>query len=372
MSRASVRIAGTLSRYILARTLFGILVAAAAVALAVVLVDFVEQSRAVDTAPGGGTALALQLVLMRLPGIMEQAMPFAVLVGTVVTFMALSRRSEIIAMRAAGVSAWHFLTPAALLAFLIGVVMVAGLGPASAELHDRYTDVRERLATSRAAEGPAAAGDLVWRAMQVEGGNVIVAGTADPANPNRLTDATFSIIPADRASPDRRIDAAQAELRIDGVWLLTRAVETRPGFRSVSHPRLQLTTVDPEAARRGELGDPRDLPVWALPDTARRAEAAGSSPSRYWLRFHRQLALPVTLVAMAVIAGLLSLGVERMGGQARMTAFAIIAGLGVFFASDAAASLSTAGLVAPWIGAWAVPLVAVLVALAAVSYREDG
>jgi lipopolysaccharide export system permease protein len=367
-----VRLAGHLSRYIFARALTGVAIAAGAVALAVVLVDLVEQTRAVSAVPGGSTGLALQLVLMRLPGIMEQAVPFAVLVGTVMTFLSLSRASEIIAMRAAGVSAWHFLTPPAVLAFLIGLFVVLGMGPAAAVLNDRYTDIRDRLETSRAAEGPGAGTSLVWRAMQVEGGAVVVSGTADPVNPQSITGATFSIIPTDASAQDRRIDAARATLGTDGVWQLADAVETRPGFRSVPYPVLQLTTIDAEQARAGGLRDPRDLPVWELPLTAARAQAAGSSPGRYWLRFHRQLALPVTLVAMAVIAALLSLGVARLGGQARLTALALTAGLGVFFATDAAAALATAGLVPPWAGAWAVPVVALLVAVAAVSYREDG
>jgi lipopolysaccharide export system permease protein len=368
----SVRLFGHLSRYIFARTLTGVAIAAAAVALSVVLVDLVEQSRAVSAMPGGSTGLAVQLVLMRLPGIMEQAVPFAVLVGTVMGFLSLSRSSEIVAMRAAGVSAWHFLTPPAVLAFLIGLVVVLGMGPAAAVLNDSYTDLRDRLETSRAAEGPGTGAGLVWRAMQVEGGAVVVSGTPDPADPQSITGATFSIIPTDASAGDRRIDAARASLGADGVWQLTDATESRPGFRSVRYPLLQLTTVDAEQARAGGLRDPRDLPVWALPETAARAEAAGSSPGRYWLRFHRQLALPVTLVAMAVMAALLSLGVARLGGQARLTGMALAAGLGVFFAGDGAAALATAGLVPAWAGAWTVPLVALLVAVAAVSYREDG
>lgn len=367
-----VRLTGHLSRYILLKTLSGIAIAAGAVALSVILVDFVEQSRAVSAAPGGSPGLAFQLVLLRLPGIMEQAMPFAVLVGTVMAFLDLSRRSEIVAMRAAGISAWHFLAPPAALACLIGLVMVFALGPAGAHLNDRYTDIRDRLETGRTAEGPGAGGSRSWRAMQVEGGAVIVSGLPVGTGGHVLSDAVFNIVPTDRTSPDRRIDAARAELRPDGIWELRDAVETRPGFRSVAHPLLQLTTIDAEQARAGGLREPRELPVWMLPATAARAAAAGSTADRYWLRFHRQLALPVTLVAMAMIAALLSLGVERLGGRARLTTQALAAGLAVFFLSDGAAALSTAGLAPPFAGAWVVPLMALLLATAAISYREDG
>ncbi|NJR20157.1 MAG: LptF/LptG family permease [Hyphomonadaceae bacterium] len=48
---------------------------------------------------------------MRTPSILEQALPFAVLVGSIVTFMRLSRSSEVVAMRASGISTWRFISP---------------------------------------------------------------------------------------------------------------------------------------------------------------------------------------------------------------------------------------------------------------------
>jgi lipopolysaccharide export system permease protein len=363
---------GRLSRYILIETLWGVLIAAAAVAFAVTLVDLVEQMRTVSAVPGASPLLGFQLVLMRVPGIMDQAIPFAVLVGAVMTFLRLSRRSEIVAMRAAGVSAWHFLAPAATLSGLIGLGMILLLGPFGATLNDRYTDIRAELEASRSAEGPGST-PLVWRAMQIEGGRVLISGMPQGDGTGRqLSDATFQIIPEDASEPDRRIDAARAELGSDGNWVLTRAVESRAGFRPTSHPVLQIATIDPTEAQRDGLRDPRDLPVWALPGAARQAQASGASPDRYLLRFHRQLALPVTLVAMTLIAAVLSLGLDRAGGRLMMTVGALAAGLLVFFANDITGALASAGYAPPWIAAWSPPLVAMLMALTAVSYREDG
>ena len=90
------------------------------------------------------------------------------------------------------------------------------------------------------------------------------------------------------------------------------------------------------------------------------------------MRFHRLLALPLTFVAMAVIAGLLSIGVERFGGRARMIATAVAAGLAVYLLTDVAGAVASAGLADAWAAAWCPPVLTLFVALAAVSYKEDG
>ena len=54
--------------------------------------------------------------MMKTPGLILETLPFAMLVGSILTYSQLSRRSEIPAIRAAGVSAWRFLGPVMVLA----------------------------------------------------------------------------------------------------------------------------------------------------------------------------------------------------------------------------------------------------------------
>ena len=53
-----------------------------------------------------------KITLFRVPFITERVMPFAVLVGAMFCYLNLSRRLELVVARAAGVSAWQFISPA--------------------------------------------------------------------------------------------------------------------------------------------------------------------------------------------------------------------------------------------------------------------
>ncbi|MFN8920747.1 MAG: LptF/LptG family permease, partial [Hyphomonadaceae bacterium] len=170
-----------------------------------------------------------------------------------------------------------------------------------------------------------------------------------------------------------RYDAKTAR-RTDESWTLFNGVKSSIGtqatpFETLSFPILKDRLDD---SQKNKDATARAMSIWDLPRAARDAEAAGGSPQRYWLQFHRKLALPIALLSMAMIAAVLSLSGDRFGQRAIMAAAAIAAGLLVYFVNDISGALATAGYAPSWIAAWCPPLAALFIALATVSYREDG
>ncbi len=56
----------------------------------------------------------------------EQVFPFGILFGAIAAFLGLSRRLELVIARSAGVSAWQFITPSLIVAFLLGLLGCRG------------------------------------------------------------------------------------------------------------------------------------------------------------------------------------------------------------------------------------------------------
>jgi len=57
------------------------------------------------------TAAVIGMSLLQLPSLGLKLLPFSVLLGGVFSFVRLSRSQELLAIRAAGVSAWNLLAP---------------------------------------------------------------------------------------------------------------------------------------------------------------------------------------------------------------------------------------------------------------------
>src|SRR5271155_3693257 len=130
-------IGGTLSRYFGMRFLTSVLGSFIGVVALAAMIDYVElMPRGADLANAPAWLLA-KISKFRVPQLTERIMPFSVLVGAMSCYLALSRRLELVVARAAGVSAWQFVAPAMIAAFLFGTVATTIYNPISATLHER-------------------------------------------------------------------------------------------------------------------------------------------------------------------------------------------------------------------------------------------
>ena len=94
---------GQIERYVLARSLVGVGAALAVISFIIMLIDFVELSRTVGTRARDASVLDLfGMALLQSPAVILRLLPFAFLFGVLFAYMNLNRRSELIAMRAAG------------------------------------------------------------------------------------------------------------------------------------------------------------------------------------------------------------------------------------------------------------------------------
>src|SRR5262249_58131596 len=89
--------------------------------------------------------------LLGLPSFSELTLPFAVLIGTAGISLMLSRSSELIVVRAAGVSVWQFMLPALIVAFVIGILAITLYNPLAAaargEAEHLYAEAFDRRDT---------------------------------------------------------------------------------------------------------------------------------------------------------------------------------------------------------------------------------
>ena len=134
----------TLSLYIARRFLVVAGFAFASVFAVVVIVDLAELMRAgAGTRAGFGDLLGM--ALLHAPSLTLTAAPFTVLLAAMVCFAMLTRSSELVVARAAGVSVWRMLAPALLVALGLGVVAFSVFNPIAAAMATRFEAEEERL-----------------------------------------------------------------------------------------------------------------------------------------------------------------------------------------------------------------------------------
>ena len=362
---------GRIERYVLVQQARSLAVALGVISALIMLIDFVEISRGLGSDVDLSLMRTVGLMVLKSPQVIIQLLPFVFLFGTLAAFVGLNRRSELIAMRAAGVSAWRFVLPAAAAAFLLGILTVTALGPAASAADGLFQRERSRLAGEvTGAEGPQA----VWiREGDDDRQMVIRAARQDRANA-RLLGVTFFIYtngPDGQRAFSERIDAASASLSA-GRWRLVDAIGARIGERAVRYSTLDLLSslADDEAFER--FARPQATSFWALPAQIRRVADAGFSTTAYRLRLQQLMATPLMFAAMSILAAAFSLRLMRLGDLARMSVAAVVLGFGFFFVNQAASAFGSAEVIPPWLAAWLPPLLTALAAFTLLFYTEDG
>jgi lipopolysaccharide export system permease protein len=371
--------ANTLARYVARRFLGATFAMLAGLTMLVSLFDFVELLRRAATRPDAGFALVAQIAGLRLPFVALQILPFAILLGGLLAFWRLTRSSELVVARAAGISAWGFLSGPVVVALLFGVLGTAGISPLSSAMLARA----ERLDYSylRASAGlTALAGGRLWlrqadRGLEAQGvailsGRPLADRAAAGIAEFTMTDVTlWRLSAADR--PLARIEAPRARL-LSGRWVLEDAVTFGADRSAGPRETLQFPTELTPDRIENSFASPDTLSVWALPGFIAVLEAAGFSAVRHRLHFQSLLSLPVLATAMALLAAGFSMRSSRRGGVAQMIGAGVAAGFLLFVLDKIVNELGEAGTLPVYLAAWAPTVAGLMLALALLLHLEDG
>ncbi len=363
---------GRLERYVLQRNLAGVGAALAVISAVILLIQFVDLSRTVGVRAEVSIGEIFELTLLQAPSVIQVLLPFVFLFGGIGAFVNLNRRSELVAMRAAGVSAWRFILPSAAAAFVLGVVAIAALNPLASMMNSRFELRRAQLMENYLGDTPK---DVWLRQGDARDQIVIHAKTRDTvAGVVRLRGVSLFIYQKNAKGLlefKRRLEATEARL-MPGFWQLRDVREAAVGKSSVRSESLSIRSpLDTEAAMES-FSNPEAIGFWRLPSAIRLTEQAGFSGDGYRLRFHQLLATPMLFTAMSILAAAFSLRLARLGGLAGLAGAGVALGFIMFFFNQFSGALAKADIIPLFAAAWSPALVALLSGLALLVYTEDG
>ncbi len=360
----------TLSRYFGLRFLTTAILVFIGILSLVALVDYIEMMRKTAGLPNVPALIVAQTSLFRVPQIAERIMPFSVLIAAMSCYLNLSRRLELVVARAAGMSAWQFVTPALLIAFALGVLATLVYNPMAAALQERSRRLEVEFLGGSPESGLQSTGNGFWVRQKTTDGQSIVNAVTSSEQGVRLGGVTVFTYDADGRFVER-IEAKTAVLE-PNAWRLSEAriysTKAPPSERS---EYILKTSLTPEQVRES-FATAESIPFWDLLLYIKIADNSGLSAASYRLQFHKLIARPFVLVSMVLLAAAVSLRFFRFGGVQKMILSGVTAGFLLYVLSKVTDDLSKAGLMHPVAAAWLPVVVGGLTGLVALLYQEDG
>ncbi|HWA70502.1 MAG TPA: LPS export ABC transporter permease LptG [Rhizomicrobium sp.] len=358
----------TLYRYLGTQFLIGVCAVYAiflTMAFSIDIVDLLNRT-AGHNVPGGA---AVGMAFLQLPNLGQKMLPFAILLGGVFTFVRLSRSRELVATRAAGVSAWDFLLPPLTVAVILGVMAVTLFTPVSAKMFAEFSGLEARYVKGEESQLSLSINGL-WLRQGDEHQQSVIHALRVAQQGEHLADVLVFLYGAH----DRfvgRIDAQSAQLQ-DHFWVLKNAWVSGARGTPVHYDSYSLpTTLTPEQIVESSAA-PDTLSFWDLPGYIRAAQAAGFSATRYQLYLYTLYALPALFAAMVFMAASFSLRFGRDAGITKIILFSATAGFGVYFFQDLTSVLGKTGAVPALLAATAPALASILIGMTLVFSQEDG
>ena len=340
----------------------------------VALVDLVDQTR--RFADRGATAAGIfELVLLNTPKTLHQILPLIVLVSTVGFFISLARSSELVATRASGRSALGALAAPVAVAIMVGTVVTTTLNPIVAATSKKYDQLAQEY-RSGGVSTLSISSEGLWLRQATEDGQMVIQAWRSNPDASVLYDVTFLAYNTD-GIPYRRIQADSAELR-DDAWQL-RNVKEWPLARgrnaeanSARYEQLAIASTLTADGIRESFGHPSTVSIWKLNGFIAQLDKAGFSSLQHKVWVQSELARPLFLVAMVLIASGFTMRHTRFGGTGLAVVGAILLGFALYFIRSFALILGENGQLPVYLAAWAPPVASVLLAFGPLLHLEDG
>ena len=111
--------------------------------LVLMALDLLGETGKILSVPGNGEAELWRYVSLRVPLLIQRFLPFSALLGTLIAFASLNQHSEVVAMKAAGLSAHQILAPLIVASLGIAVAAFAfneGVAVNSARMVNAWSD----------------------------------------------------------------------------------------------------------------------------------------------------------------------------------------------------------------------------------------
>jgi lipopolysaccharide export system permease protein len=320
-----------------------------ALVLILMTLDLLGESGKILAVPGNGDSELWRYVWLRIPLIVSRFLPFSVLLGTLIAFVGLNQHSEVVAMKAAGVSAHQMLAPlivaslviaAALFAFNETVVVKAARVVTAWSDNDYKPIPPESGVLSNvwllSGEDLIRAGRVAGHGADFHVDNIVIY--------DRTGGILERVIRADTAVPRPAThDWLLDKVRIyDATMNLVRSAPRLAALPGVTPQQLTLAKVDPT-----------QLDYWTLEQRIAELEAAGRPADEARAGLAHKISAPLSTLLMPLLAAVAAFGLARSGQVLLRATLGMALGFAYFVADNFSLAMGNAGAYPPVIAAWA-------------------
>ena len=367
-----MKISSTLSGYLARTYLLNFTLFLLAMLAMIYLFDAIELGRRASKVSGHASlGLILEMALLQLPKEGQTLLPFAVLYSGMFTFWQMTRRYELIVVRATGFSFWQFLAPIMGVAIVAGILHMTVINPVSSVMVSKYEQMERKYFQRGDNAEIALFKEGLWLRQAMSDGGYVIIYSPKLSRHGWTLQTPMAVFFSKDNEFVRRVDAKEARLDRDH-WTFENATLQDP-----KSPILKDEYLIPTSLTRADVEDsftsPTAMSFWRLPSHIQTLDDTGFDSSRLRVYYQSLLAQPLLFAAMILLAATVSLRPPRVtSGALALVVSGVFMGFVIFFLSSFLQALGSSQQIPVMLSAWAPPLVSFMLGLSAMMSLEDG
>ena len=318
-----------------------------ALVLVLMTLDLLGESGKILKVEGNGEAELWRYVALRVPVLVSRFLPFSVLLGALIAFVGLNQNSEVVSMKAAGLSAHQILAP----------MIVASMGVAALLFALNETVVVQSTRTlnawSDADYEPIPPDSGILSNVWIRDGDDLVRARLVGGRGGTTKLRGVTVYEREGGAIGRVIEAERGE-QLSGAWKLAnvRIYDSQMNIIRRQPELVALGGVEPTRFTLAKV-DPTERDFVALGDAIDELAAAGRPTDEALTGWWHKISGPLSTLLMPLLAATAAFGLARSGKVLLRACIGMALGFAYFVADNFSVALGNYGAYPPVLAAWA-------------------
>ena len=333
------------------------------------LSEFIEYSKQTSHFKNDAFYICIKMTLLKIPINIQKLLPYATFFGAMISLLKLSKNSELIIARTAGLNIWYCCLPHVILAFFIGIFSITVFSSITSVTQTKLIQLDNQYFKNNNNNLQISGGGFWLHQKEGDKTAIIHAAKIDPIKMELNKVIIFRYTKDNKFY--ERIDGENTKLE-EGYWKIDKGIKTNKNLETSDFIELQLPTQLTSSQIKESFARPETISFWETQKFIEIIEKAGFNSRKHVIYLHKMLSTPIFLIGMVLLGAIFSVKPLGRHGIGKRLFIAIILAFVIFFLNDVIAALGQGSQAPAFLAAWIPALIPIFLSTSILLYLEDG
>ena len=363
-----------LNRYVSKLFLFNFLKVFLGFLLIIFLVNLIDN---IDNVGAGGASFAsvFLMAILRAPDFLNAIAPSMILFASLLTFFSLSSHSEVVIIRVAGFSMWHFVLPMAICSFFCGIfwILIYNNISISSFKHANKIESMQKQSSARSFIAPKSGIWIRQDNSEHQDGYIIIKSRMVYKDNIQMIDNSLWFFD-NQGDYYKRVDNPSMTLQ-DGYWQAEDSILNKD---QIYNKKIGATKIFSNLKKDifsekflNFLEDPRLFSIYRLPTAIADLESLGLDSTKFKVQLNYLLTIPILFVAMVLLAAFFGINNFRDLTASIKITVGVAVGLFIYISLNFIKALGASKIIPIFLSTWMVVLMCLACSTILIYRKED-